>query len=311
MAEETTHLPFLVASDFHLSSQKANEAVIATLIRCGERKPKEGWEKAVVTWKEGNPPKSMSFFDMVREARRTGIISDIQRYLDRQDAIFGGKTSDSRGTPNFNLNLATDYAGFRAEAQGPCRIAFVEKDLTEDILYFRRQACLHSNSYDFVLTSRYYRNYLAACLSIVDAFVNRHILIAKAIGMISPEFTELENAINVEEKMELWWKACCGTDPRPLFSSSHWCRFQELRKRRNCMLHALEPIAVYALPEMQVYLNKVRSGIGELLLLMRKASKQPTLGFIEQLRTAPLIAYHKIRLKATGDICESVTNGKD
>ncbi len=159
------------------------------------------------------------------------------------------------------------------------------------------------------VTSRYFRNYLAACVSIVDAFINRHIHIAKADGFDSPEFDELKRATQTKSKMELWWKVCCDDDPSPLFSSTPCCRFQELRDKRNNLVHALQPFGVYSLREIQTFLNKVQCGVGELMLLMRKAHDKPSLEFIERLRTAPIVDFHRIHFSANGDTVDKVDKG--
>ena len=282
--------------------------MIDTLTRC-ELQPAEGnWGKTTVNWNKIDPPFSMTFPQMVNEARRTGIVRLLQRYLDNQDGIFGG-TIEDLGSPNYQMRLGAQYGDFKAEIQGPCRTSMVEKDLTDDILYYRRVACEHSNEHDFVLTARFYRNYLSACTSIVDAFVNRHILIAKSQGFTSPEFERLRNAIKVETRMELWWRVCVNDDPSPLFGSVQWNHFHELRTKRNEILHAVDPIGLYSMPRMQEYLNKVRTGVGGLMLLMRKAHNKPSLGFIERLRTAPRIEYHQIHLRADGDRCIRIHRG--
>ena len=77
----------------------------------------------------------------------------------------------------------------------------------------------HSNEYDFRLTTRYFRAYLSACVSLLDAFINRHILVAKHEGFSSPEFSRLQTETNLEEKVRLWWAVCSEADPAPFFQS--------------------------------------------------------------------------------------------
>jgi hypothetical protein len=113
----------------------------------------------------------------------------------------------------------------------------------------------------------------------------------------------------MEEKVRLWWAVCSDDDPAPFFRSAMWCHFQELRTKRNEILHAVEPISIYGLKDIQVFLNKVQTGVGELLLLLRQAHKKPTLGFIEQLRTAPKVDFHRVRFRAEGEHEIKVING--
>jgi len=300
MNTQTDNPHFLVLQKYALSKDNARQAVISVLQRCDVQCPREGWDSLRLTWKQENPPVSVSFAELVGEARQTGVVKHLQDYLDKQDSVFGGTFGDFC-TPNYQLRCNTEYAGWKKEAQGPCRTSCIERDLMEDILDYRRQGCEHSNEYDFRLTARYFRAYLSACVSLLDAFINRHILLAKHEGFSSPEFSRLQTETKLEEKVRLWWAVCSEDDPSPFFQSAEWCHLQELRTRRNEILHAVDPISVYALKELQVYLNKVQTGVGELLLLLRKAHQKPTLGFIERLRTAPKVDFHRIRFRSEGE----------
>jgi hypothetical protein len=308
MSAQPTNPHFLVLEKYALSKAKAREAVVAVLQQCDVQRPKEGWESLRLTWKDGSSPASVGFSELVDEARLTGIVQRLQEYLDRKDPVFGGTFGDFC-TPNFQLRCKSAYAGWEKEAQGPCRTSCVERDLTDDILEYRRQACERSNEYDFRITARSFREYLSACVSLLDAFINRHILLARHDGFTSPEFSRLQTETNMEEKVRLWWAVCSDDDSSPFFRSAMWCHFQELRTRRNEILHAVDPISVYALKDIQVYLNKVQTGVGELLLLLRKAHKKPTLGFIERLRTAPKVNFHRICFRADGEHQIKVLNG--
>jgi len=289
---------FLTLNQFHLSNAKAQKEVIRLLTAFGQTKPPSGWDSVQVNWKDKEGT-VQTFQELVQEARSVGTIPRIQDVLDRNDSVFGHGISNF-STPNFQLKHKSSFAGREHEVQGPCRSAFSERDLVEDVLYYRAKACEFSCHYEFQTTCRYYRAYLFACLSIVDAFVNRHILLAKHDGFSTPEFDELKSATNVEDRMRLWFAVCSSHRPRPFFKSKEWCHFQELRTKRNEVTHAVEPIGAYALRDIHLYLNKVRTGVGGLLLLMRRAHEKPTLGFIERLRTAPLIDFKHIRFRADG-----------
>src|SRR6476661_3798670 len=76
---------FLVLEKYALSKAKARQAVVAVLQRCDVQCPKEGWESLRLTWKDGNPPASPGFAELVDEARGTGIVQRLQEYLDRKD----------------------------------------------------------------------------------------------------------------------------------------------------------------------------------------------------------------------------------
>lgn len=303
------NLPFLTLQEFHLSKTKAVEAVVTTLKQCGVERPKAGWDTLILNWKDGQGQTPVSFDKLVGEMRRIGGIKRLQRWLDKRDAVFGGTIGET-ATSNHKMKWKCASAGWTKEAQGPCRTSCVEQELMEDILDYRRLTCEYSDEYDFRLTCRFFRAYLSACVSLVDAFINRHALLAEHDGFMSPELDELKRTTNMDDRIRLWFAVCSDEDPAGFLASSEWCHFQEIRMRRNALLHATEPISVYAIKDLQVYLNKVRTGIGQMLLRLRTAHQKPALLFIERLRTAPLVDFHRIQFRGDGNHVVKRIQGK-
>jgi hypothetical protein len=287
--------PFLTISEYHLSREKARELVLATLKRLSGKVPKVDWRRSFLDAKDGERPLRLTFQQMEQDARRTGVVQELQRILDFRDSIFGGTFESA--SPNHNMSVKTEYAGWVKEVQGPCRVALIERDLTEDILFYRQQTCAHSSDYGFRAMTRFYLAYLGACVSLLDAFINRHILLAKHEGFTSPEFTELKESRKLERRVELWLEVCTTRPMKKLACRTEWCHFQELRQKRNELMHAVDPFSVYRVPEIAKHLNYARTGVGELLKLLREWHDKPTLAFIERLRTAPEVTYHQLRLK--------------
>jgi hypothetical protein len=287
--------PFLTIGEYHLSRDKARELVLATLKRLGAKLPKVDWRRSVLDAKDGDRSLRLTFEEMEQDARRTGVVQQLQRILDRQDTIFGG-TFES-GTPNHNMSVKAEYADWVKEVQGPCRIALIELDLTEDILFYRQQTREHSADYGFRAMTRFYRAYLGTCISLLDAFINRHILLADHEGFTSPEFTELKESRKTERRVELWLEVCTTRPMKKLACRSEWCHFQQLRQKRNELMHAVDPFSVYSVPEIAKHLNYARTGVGDLLKLLREWHDKPMLAFIERLRTAPKVIYHQLRFK--------------
>jgi hypothetical protein len=289
--------PFLTMHKYHLSREKAREAVLATLAHSGSERPNiRDWRKTTIHFSVKGKTRTVSCADLEKEARETGVVEELQRLIDTRDSVFGG-TFDS-ATPNYQMTVTTEYAGWKKEVQGPCRIGVATNDLMEDILHYRQETCRASSDYSFRLLSRHYRAYLAACVSIVDAFINRHILLASHDGFASDAFTRLKEARGMEEKIEHWLETCTEKTIKDLARRKEWCHFQELRQERNALEHAVDPFAVYDLKIIARYLNYVRSGIGELLRLLRQYHGKPSVMFIERLRTAPEVSYHQRRLEA-------------
>jgi hypothetical protein len=270
---------FLVLHPYYLSAAKAQEAVIAILRRCDVTKPAQGWHCLRLKW-NNDPNKEVTFHNLVEEVRQTGVVAQLQNYLDRNDSVFGGTTGEM-SSPNHQISNTVEYAGWRKEAKGPFRTCCVERELTDDILEYRMEACQFSNEYDFKKTARAYRSFLSACVTLVDAFINRHILMARHDGFTSQEFEQLQVVTKMEEKVRLWWSVCSDAKIAPFFASKAWGHFQELRSKRNEILHALDPISIYSLQSIQQQLNRVRTGVGDLLFHLREAHQKPTLGFIE------------------------------
>ncbi|MFN6457006.1 MAG: hypothetical protein RM022_033110 [Nostoc sp. EfeVER01] len=289
---------FLTISQYHLSRKDAEESVTNALKQCGYHKPsKKSWGEIEFTINENGQSIQVKFHELVKKARLTGIaLESLQKQIDNADEVFGKFFSFA--TPNHQLSINTSYAGYSKELKGPCRISPVEDELTEDILFYRQQVCMNSNSDNFTLSCRYYRAYILSCLSLIDAFLNRHILFLKFTGFSSPDFHELENKFNIEDKIDLWLKVFAGKNISVLNKTKEWNHFKLLKEERNMLTHAVEPFYGHQIKEVANYLNYVSTGIGGLLSLLIKARKLNTLGFMKRLITSPKVTYNEITLRA-------------
>ncbi|RZK10520.1 MAG: hypothetical protein EOO46_10475 [Flavobacterium sp.] len=177
----------------------------------------------------------------------------------------------------------------------------VEMGLSSDILFYREEACLFSNEYDFTFTTRYYRAYLSACISLIDAFINRHVLIYRFRQLQTSDFDLLQKTSRLEDRLELFLKISTGKDMKSINGGVEWIHFKKLRHLRNEMTHINEPSLGYSIEEFADHFNYVRSGIGGLLHRIRVLQNKPTLGFIESLKTAPIIYFNEITHRADGN----------
>lgn len=280
---------FLTIEKYHLSVQKAEQAVEAALKHCGISKPhNKSWAEIDITMTENGQPEQFKFYQLVKKARLSGIALEIlQKQIDNADPFFGGSLIFA--TPNHQLEIAVSFAGNEKKLQGPCRIAPVEQELGEDILFYKQQVCEYSNSSDFSLSCRYYRSYVFSSISLIDAFINRHIQISRMQGLASPEFQELERTINLENKIDLWLKVFANKSLSSINRTKEWNDFKLLQKERNMLTHAVEPFYGHQIKEIADYLNFSRTGVGGLLNLLRISQNLKSLGFIERLRTAPKV----------------------
>lgn len=296
---------FLTIGQYALSRAVAEQSVELALKRCGYHKPpKQSWGEVSLTITRNGSSEVVKFHQLVRKARLSGIaLEGLQEDIDNRDPVFGG--SFSLATPNYQMEITTSFAGYERKLKGPCRSAPVEQELAEDILFFRKQVCENSNSNDFLLTCRYYRAYIFSAISLVDAFINRHILWARFNGVDSPEFQQLTEEFKLENKIELWLKVFPGKELSVINKTKEWNHFKLLKEERNMITHAVEPFYGHEMSEVSNYLNYVRTGIGGLLSLLRRVQNLDTLGFIEKLRTAPKVTYEETTLRADGNLSEN------
>ncbi|MBD2626145.1 hypothetical protein [Trichormus variabilis] len=294
---------FLTMDEYHLSRKKAEELVTDALKQLHFHKPpNKNWSDIDITISNNGSSSKFKFHQLVKQARLTGIaIESLQKDKDLRDETFGRYFS--LATPNHQLSINTLYAGYSKEFRGPCRVAPCEDELTEDIIFYRQQVCANSNSNDFSLTCRYYRAYVLACISLVDAFINRHILLLRHQGCSSPEFQDLEREFKIENKIDLWLKTYTSSRKNisAINRTKEWNHFVLLKEERNMLTHAVEPYYGHQIYEIANSLNYVRTGIGGLLFLLRRERALDTLGFIQKLMTSPQVRCHEITLKADGE----------
>ncbi|WP_031425495.1 hypothetical protein [Flavimarina sp. Hel_I_48] len=282
--------PFLEIEEFHLSKSEAKRNIITALLKQGIKSPKGGWERA--TYKISG--KDYTFNDLYKSARKSGIIPFIQFEMDRTDEVFGG-TRFGISTPTIGFNKVTSsYAGVTKELTPPMTDQPVEFEITKDIMFYREEACLYSKEYDFTFCTRYYRAYLSSCISLVDAFINRHILIYKFRGLNSEDFLQLQKTSRLEDRIGIFLKVSCGKDLTAINSGQEWIHFKKLRQLRNEMTHINSASLGYSIHEFADHFNYVRKGVGGLLKQIRIAQGKDSLTFIEKLRTAPFVYFNEI-----------------
>ena len=223
----------------------------------------------------------------MKEARDSGIPKILYRIIDGKDPCFGG--SLELATNSKAISLAIEFAGYSRQLRGPCRFFPIEVELTDDIIFHRRAACETSASSDFTECSRHFRAYLQSAVSMMDAFLNRYILLLEYTHAQVPD--GLRGPGRLDDRIDLWVRGIASRDPSELRQGPEWSQFSELRQERNRLVHAVEPYMGMRIQDLPRFLNAVRMGLGGLLLRMRQLAGQPTLGFIERLRTAPKISF--------------------
>jgi hypothetical protein len=135
--------------------------------------------------------------------------------------------------------------------------------------------------------ARHYRGYLLSSCALVEAFLNRSIIIELDKGTKSPELEELKKPCRVERKFELWLRQFCGEELSAVNAGAEWSQYQELVQKRNSLVHAADTMLAIGLKEVTRQLNLVRRGVGGLISQLRKLQGLSPVAFAERLETAP------------------------
>jgi hypothetical protein len=228
------------------------------------------------------------FDDLVEEARTTGVVSSLRIATDRPDPIFGGSYGIAVSE---NMNIKTEQFGPAIEIRGPGHTYPVGRELVKDILFYRRETCASSTLAKLAIVGRLYRAYVLSCTTLVEAYLNRQCWYFQAIGHVSQEQIE-ELPLKFEERIEAWltlFTTRTITDLKGV--KPCWGHLIELRRERNNFAHAPGPTAGLSFHDVHRGLNSARTGIGGLLLTLRKWQGLPPLGFLERLQRAPEVKF--------------------
>lgn len=290
---------FLVQQEPRLSTKEAETIVDDILKKLGIKLNSAIKKKEYIIKNQGTEKEEKKkYYELVNQVRQYGICGFIQTDLDRQDPVFGGTFGTS--TPNWQIKLTTEWAGYKKEINGPCRNIPSEIDLSEDIEFYKEETCIESSNHDFEMVSRNYRGYLFSSLALVDCYLNRHIILFDFNGMKSSEFDKLKNSRNTEERIELFIKICCDFEFTKLKQSNTWDDFKKLKNLRNEMVHSLNPFMGFEIKELATNLNLSVNGVGALLKKLQEGQGRNSLGFIERVRTSPVIHFNQVTLRADG-----------
>jgi hypothetical protein len=291
---------FLELEDRILTNGEARRLLIEVLSKNGINSPKGGWEKSTYNFGQGENIITVSFQRLLQDLKLNGVVQNIQAQIDANDEIFGGTFGIS--IPTMAMGPVTsNYAGYNRMLYPPMTDSPVEMQLSEDILFYREEACLYSNEYDFTFCTRYYRAYLTSCVAIIDAYINRHILIYKYQGRKVKEFEEVNKISRLEDRLNIFLQVDTGHELSSINKGIEWIHFKKLRQLRNEMTHINSPSLGYSIAEFAEHFNYVKKGIGGLLRLIRELQGRQSLGFIEKLRHAPIIYFNEITHKADGN----------
>jgi hypothetical protein len=280
---------FLEIRRYHRSEADAERYVLALLRRVNPSVRARDWKHQEIRITTGDTTSTHQFGELVRLARETGTASLVRESLDMNDPVFGGVFSMATNTEG--ATIGTSYAGYEASLRGPARSYPVEDELTQDILVHRRRACEASGDAPFEETARCYKAYVFACTSLVEAFLNRHVHLAKHRGDAAAEADAMA-ASNLEERLDRWLRRYANADLTAIKNGDVvWNHFQELRVARNGLIHGASPFLGLEIRSLERAFNLVREGVGGFLTRIRSLQMREPLGFMERLATAPQVEY--------------------
>lgn len=291
--------PFLIQQEPRLSVKEAEKVVDYILDKLNIRLPVKNRNHQFIIKNQGKEnEEKKKYFELVKEVRNTGVCGFIQTDLDRSDNVFGGTFGMS--TPNWQMKLTTEWAGYRKELYGPCRNIPSELDISEDIEFYKEETCLESVYHDFNMSSRNYRGFLFSSLALVDCYINRHIILFSFNGLNTEQFNRLKESRNTEERIEIFVNEFCNFSFEDLKQTKEWDDFKKLKTLRNEVVHSLNPYMGIEFKEVATNLNLSINGVGSLLKKLQEGQGRISLGFIERIRTSPVVHFNQVTLRADG-----------
>ncbi len=278
---------YISIGKYHRNQTNA-ESYVADLFRQADPNLKTATLKGTIFSRDlGGKQFVLGYDEAVRTARMSGTVENLRSLLNGNDPyfVFTKSMAASGEGPSFELG----FAGQKLKLDAPMRQGSIEAELTDDILEHRRLASETStkDSDQFRNTSMHFRSYILCCCALVEAFLNRCVLIDVAEGRTSPEIAELQKPCVVERKFELWLEQYAGKPLSAINGGVEWDHFTELRRLRNSLMHATSSMLGIGLKDTARQLNLVRHGVGGLLVKLRALQQLPPVPFSETLLTAP------------------------
>lgn len=253
-----------------LDRQQATELVTQALRRIGYVGPINHMKRqpapAGSLLRDGRPAPSLFEF-MVDGTMGNGVVAELDYKAWLKDDRFGeiGFAKTVRGGA-----IALGSGGHSLPAlQGPGYATYaVVAEIAKDVLHYRSEAARTSFS-PFWECFRAVRSYLSACISLVDAFLNRrawYVLQERAAALSSAEAKSLSDfrKKKLHEKVDALFPIATGS-AFPRSTSAAWAAFDRLKGWRNSYIHVNDPGFAFEIEAAVGWLNECRLGVGGLL----------------------------------------------
>jgi hypothetical protein len=226
-----------------LSEIKARNRVVEILESVGLKEPPNGWHTATILKNNKNP---ISILELVKEMRLTGTIESIQKDKDQADPIFGGTLSLASNSKNIGMGIK--HGDYEVHVPGPGLIYPIDKLIADDILYFRRNTCEHSNEPALVTSARYFSSYVFYSVTMIEYFMNRHM----SVALLNPVYKNAVQEVidyrgRFEDRTDKWLQLFAGHPLSHISSRVEWSHFMRLKGMRNELIHGTKPYFAFSI----------------------------------------------------------------
>jgi len=284
----------LELNKYSMSSSNAKTKTKKLLKEVGIKLPSDFNAKKPIPWTNSKGEQVyLDYIEIFNEMRKSGTIRKLQATIDLRDMMF----CETPLAASVGLELERKVTGagktiYKKKLKGPASFSPVEMDLTEDILLFRERACSESHDISMVETARYFRSYMFCCIALVEAFINKYVILGLPNDKQIEDYEkQWKHTRRMEERIGLWLNNFAGSKLEQFKKKNTvaWDHFSKLRNMRNDTVHSVEIYNGYRIKKIEEGLNLVNDGVGGLLYSLRKSIGDPTAIFIERLRYAPKV----------------------
>ena len=120
------------------------------------------------------------------------------------------------------------------------------------------------------------------------------------MGLNTQQFNSLKESRNTEGRIEFFVNEFCNFSFENLKKMKDWDDFKKLKILRNEVVHSLNPYMGFEYKEVASNLNLSINGVGGLLKKLQEGQGRISLGFIERIRTSPVVHFNQVTLRSDG-----------
>jgi hypothetical protein len=227
--------------------------------------------------------------DEINFVRTNGVADRLQNLYDCSDSTLNSMFNlGFEGDKSTNMSFNAKFGSCEKTLNSNGLIESPEQSFSRDICHHRDEfikSCLEKDQMGY---TRAYRSALLSSVSLVECFLQRYIfLVRDGIIKISDaesfeEYTK--KSLRISDRIDLWMKIFTSRDPSELHASKEYMAFMEIKNKRNEIVHPDAPMIVYQVKGMIRIMNRVMSGIGGFIILLRSYEGRPEyIGFFRRI----------------------------